>query len=124
MVLAAGAGSRFGGGKLLASLDGRPVLQHVLDRVAEAGVDDVIVVVGDDAAAVETADRVARPRRVRNPDPARGLSSSLRIGIDALGPGPSSRADRARRSATVPSAVIARPARPAADADRPIVVPV
>ena len=39
VVLAAGAGSRFGGGKLLASLEGRPVLQHVLDRLAEAGVE-------------------------------------------------------------------------------------
>ena len=31
LVLAAGAGSRFGGGKLLATIGGRPVLQHVLD---------------------------------------------------------------------------------------------
>ena len=59
IVLAAGAGSRFGGGKLLATVDGRPLLQHTLDRLAEAGIDDVIVVLGADAAAVEAADRVA-----------------------------------------------------------------
>src|SRR6266545_5615426 len=40
IVLAAGAGSRFGGGKLLAKLSGKPLLQHVLDRVAEAGMEE------------------------------------------------------------------------------------
>ncbi|MGK2850147.1 MAG: nucleotidyltransferase family protein, partial [Candidatus Limnocylindrales bacterium] len=87
VVLAAGAGSRFGGGKLLASLGGRPVLRHVLDRLAEAGLDDVIVVLGDDADAIEAAIAWREERRVRNPDPARGLSSSLRLGIAAVAPG-------------------------------------
>ena len=89
VVLAAGAGSRFGGGKLLASLEGHPVLQHVLDRVAEAGVDDVVVVLGDDAGAVEEVIAWRRERRVRNPDPGRGLASSVRVGFEALGDGPS-----------------------------------
>ncbi len=84
VVLAAGAGSRFGGGKLLAPLEGRPVLQHVLDRLAEAGVTDVVVVLGEDAEAVEAALDWRRERRVRNEDPGRGLSSSLRLGIEAL----------------------------------------
>ena len=84
VVLAAGAGSRFGGGKLLAWLAGRPVLQHVLDRLAEADLGEVVVVLGDDGDAVEQAIDWRRERRVRNPDPGRGLSSSLRIGIDAL----------------------------------------
>ena len=87
VVLAAGAGSRFGGGKLLASIEGRPVLQHVLDRLAEAGVGDVVVVLGGDADAVEEAIEWRREQRVRNPDPGRGLSSSVRIGIDALDEG-------------------------------------
>jgi CTP:molybdopterin cytidylyltransferase MocA len=80
IVLAAGVGSRFGGGKLAARLDGRPVIQHVLDRLAECGIDDPIVV----TAAPIVADiewRAARP--VTNPDPARGLASSLKIGWDA-----------------------------------------
>ena len=87
LVLAAGAGSRFGGGKLLASLEGRPVLQHVLDRLADAGLGDVVVVLGGDASAIEEAIDWRRERRVRNPDPGRGLSSSVRIGIEALGDG-------------------------------------
>jgi len=84
VVLAAGAGSRFGGGKLLARLEGRPILQHVLDRLSEAGVEDVLVVLGDDADAVEGAIDWRRERRIRNPDPGRGLSSSVRIGVQAL----------------------------------------
>ena len=86
VVLAAGAGSRFGGGKLLASLHGRPILQHVLDRVAAAEVDRIVVVLGDAAEGIEGAIDWRSERRVRNPDPARGLSSSLAIGIEALDP--------------------------------------
>ena len=59
VVLAAGAGSRFGGGKLLAPLEGRPILQHVLERLEGAGLDDVVVVVGDDADALEDGHRLA-----------------------------------------------------------------
>lgn len=84
VVLAAGEGSRFGGRKLLASIEGRPVLQHVLDRLAEAGIGDVVVVLGEDADAIEAAIDWRAARRVRNPDPRRGLSSSLQVGIDAL----------------------------------------
>lgn len=84
VVLAAGAASRFGGGKLLAPLEGRPILQHVLDRLAESGVGDVVVVLGDDAESIEAAIAWRAERRVRNDDPGRGLSSSLRVGFDAL----------------------------------------
>jgi molybdenum cofactor cytidylyltransferase len=86
VVLAAGAASRFGGGKLLAPLEGRPILQHVIDRLAASGVEDVVVVLGDDAVDVERAIDWHGARRVRNPDPRRGLSSSLQQGIGALAP--------------------------------------
>jgi len=80
IVLAAGAGSRFGGGKLLARLDGRPILQHVLDAIARAGIEDPVVVLGTGAAAVEAAIEWRAARRVVNPDPGRGLASSLQVG--------------------------------------------
>jgi molybdenum cofactor cytidylyltransferase len=85
LVLAAGAGSRFGGGKLLATIGGRPVLQHVLDALAAAGVGEVVVVLGMDAAAVEAAITWRGERRVVNPAPERGLSSSLQVGFEAIG---------------------------------------
>ncbi|MEO8571826.1 MAG: NTP transferase domain-containing protein [Chloroflexota bacterium] len=86
LVLAAGAGSRFGGEKLLAPIGGRPILQHVLDALAAAGVDEVVVVLGVDAAAVEAAITWRGERRVINPEPARGLASSLQAGFEAIGP--------------------------------------
>jgi molybdenum cofactor cytidylyltransferase len=85
LVLAAGAARRFGGAKLLARLDGRPVLQHVLDAVQAAGLDRVVVVLGHDADAL-VADLIWRGERIiRNPDPDRGMASSLRTGLAALG---------------------------------------
>lgn len=82
IVLAAGASTRFGSPKLLAALDGRPLLQHVLDALAAAGVDEVIVVLGDGAVDVEAAIAWRAERRVVNPRPVDGLSSSLRVGLD------------------------------------------
>src|SRR5258705_375165 len=61
-----------------------PVLQHVLDTLAAAGLEDVVVVLGDDAPAIEAAIEWRGERRVRNPEPALGLSSSLRIGATAV----------------------------------------
>ncbi len=83
VVLAAGAASRFGSAKLLAPLAGRPVLQHTLDAVAEAGLRDVVVVLGAGAADVEPAIAWRTERRVVNPRPQDGLASSLRCGLDA-----------------------------------------
>ena len=77
IVLAAGAGSRFGGRKLEARVDGRPVLEHVLDALAEAGFDAPIVVVPPEPpAGIDW--RLAE--RVVNPAPERGLASSLKLG--------------------------------------------
>jgi molybdenum cofactor cytidylyltransferase len=84
LVLAAGASSRFGSSKLLAPLAGRPVLQHVLDAVAAAGLDGVVVVLGDEAAAFERAITWRTETCVVNPRPMDGLSSSLRVGLQAV----------------------------------------
>lgn len=85
IVLAAGRGTRFGGGKMLAPINGRPMLQHVLDLAAAATLDPVIVVLGEDAEAVELGVSWRRERRVRNEDAGRGISSSLALGLVALG---------------------------------------
>ncbi len=124
IVLAAGAGSRFGGHKLLATVEGRPILQHVLDRLAEASLEDVIVVTGDDADDVEAAITWRSERLVRNPDPGRGLSTSLQVGITALAEDAGAAlivlGDQPRLSVDAVRALLASPPT----TDRPIVVPV
>jgi molybdenum cofactor cytidylyltransferase len=92
IVLAAGASSRFGSNKLLAPLRGRPVLQHVLDAVAGAGLDDTVVVLGDEHAAIEAGITWRGERRTVNDRPRDGLSSSLRVGLDAAAEDPATEA--------------------------------
>lgn len=89
IVLAAGAGTRFGGGKLLAGYRGRPLLDHALDAALAAPVERVTVVIRPGDAAV-AALVVARPdprlRPLLAPDAAEGLGASLRTGVAALDP--------------------------------------
>ena len=78
IVLAAGIGSRFGGTKQLEVLEGRSLAQHAIDTLATAGLDEILVVTGHDAEAVEAA--LALPRRgrfVRNARYRDGQSTSL-----------------------------------------------
>lgn len=104
VVLAAGAGRRFGtaagaaaspwasassagpnpsGVKLLARLRGRPVLQHVLDRVALIGPAATIVVLGHEAEAFERQIDWRDESLIRNVAPERGISSSVSLGLAA-----------------------------------------
>lgn len=89
VILAAGVGSRFGGGKVRAALDGRPLLAHVLAAVREVGIRRVVVVLGRDAGAVLDAVRDVDPAALEqvlvavNPAPERGLATSLRLGFGA-----------------------------------------
>lgn len=86
IVLAAGAGSRFGGGKLLAELDGAPLVEHVLSVLEKAPVGETVVVVGADAERVREVCEPYEVRVVQNPGWAAGQSTSVRAGILALGP--------------------------------------
>jgi molybdenum cofactor cytidylyltransferase len=52
LVLAAGAGTRFGQPKQLAELDGRPLLEHSIRAITAAPVDRVVVVLGAGAEQV------------------------------------------------------------------------
>lgn len=83
VILAAGAGSRFGGGKLLARVDGAPLLAHVVAAARSAGLDPVIAVVGPDLADSGPVFGLEAGEIVVNAEPERGLSSSLQLGLGA-----------------------------------------
>jgi molybdenum cofactor cytidylyltransferase len=85
IVLAAGAGRRFGATKQLVPFRGRPLAQHAVDALASAGIDELVVVTGHDAERVEAALTLPpQGRFVRNPDHATGQSSSLAAGLHDL----------------------------------------
>lgn len=78
VVLAAGEGRRFGGTKQLEVVDGKPLAQHAIDALTEAGVDELLVITGHDAEAVEAALELHETGRfVRNPAYRDGQATSL-----------------------------------------------
>jgi molybdenum cofactor cytidylyltransferase len=85
VVTAAGSAERFGGKKLLTPIDGEPLLDHTIRALLEGGAAEVIVVVGPDARAELERDVNAmldpRVRPVENPDPSRGMFSSIQEGV-------------------------------------------
>ena len=85
LVLAAGQSRRMGqANKLLAPVDGRPMVAHAVDAMLASRADPVIVVTGHQADAVRAA-LAGRPVIwAHNPDYASGLSSSLAAGLAAL----------------------------------------
>jgi molybdenum cofactor cytidylyltransferase len=90
LVLAAGSGRRFAaaggtGSKLLATVAGRPLLDHVLDLAGTIGLTPVTVVIPPDAAALQPL-LAARPwvGSVTNPDAATGMRTSVAVGLRAL----------------------------------------
>ena len=84
LLLAAGRGTRFGGGKLVASLDGAPIVRHAAARVLAGRPAELLVVVAPGDDAVPGALDGLPLRIVRAPARDGGLSASLRAGLTAL----------------------------------------
>ncbi len=86
IVLAAGKSERMGCNKLLLRLNGHTVLDHVLDAIAAAGIEETVVVLGprpEELLGVVTSRRGAA-RVIVNQDHARGMASSFQKGLRAL----------------------------------------
>jgi CTP:molybdopterin cytidylyltransferase MocA len=82
VVLAAGSSSRMAGTqKLLLEVDGRPMVRHAIEAASEGGCHQVLVVYASDDVkrAVDGAAEM-----VHNPHAADGMSTSLRVGLEAL----------------------------------------
>ena len=85
VVLASGQSRRMGAtNKLLAELDGVPMIVRVVDAVIGSGCAEIHVVVGHQSERVAGVLRQHNVKLVRNPDYAEGLSASLRHGLAAL----------------------------------------
>jgi CTP:molybdopterin cytidylyltransferase MocA len=81
MVLAAG----FGGGKLLARLDGRPLIEYALAAMAGArSVEHTVVVLGYGADEIRAAVRLHGAEPVLCTEWQEGQAASLRAGLSAL----------------------------------------
>ncbi|WP_372792247.1 NTP transferase domain-containing protein [Paraconexibacter sp.] len=85
VILAAGASERFGSVKQLAELDGRPMLQHVIDAVvAVRELDPVVLVLGAHQEEIHAAIDTRRAVVALCLGWEEGLAASLRAGVAAV----------------------------------------
>ncbi len=85
LLLSAGASTRMGSAKALLDWGGRPLLQHQIDTLIEAGCDPVIVVLGHQADAIRSRIACRAPcRMVVNERYVEGRASSVRVGAAIL----------------------------------------
>lgn len=90
IVLAAGRGSRFaeagpgGPPKMMALVDGVPMIRRTVESLVAGGVDrSVVVVSGEHATVIARALSGLPVMCVVNPDPDRGMFSSIQSGVAA-----------------------------------------
>ncbi len=86
IVLAAGVSRRMGASKPLASLFGRPLLEHVVENLAGSRVREVVVVLGHASDRVQREVDLGSARVVVNADYREGMSTSIRAGLRAADP--------------------------------------
>lgn len=82
LVLAAGRATRMGGDKRLMRVDGRSMLEAAVEAALDGGLDPVLVVTGPEPQPALPPGVL----HVVNPDPGRGMASSLVAGVVALPP--------------------------------------
>src|SRR5207237_107431 len=83
-LLAAGQSRRMGANKLLAEIDGRPMVARTATRLLASRARPIVAVLGNQADAVDAALGKLPFERVVNPSFAEGLSTSLKRGLAAL----------------------------------------
>jgi molybdenum cofactor cytidylyltransferase len=97
VVLAAGMSTRMGRNKLLLTFRDKPLIVHAVDTLLASTVGEILVVLGHECEKVwdqledyarHVTDEAQRHRihLVKNPDYRDGLSTSVRIGVQAVSP--------------------------------------
>jgi molybdenum cofactor cytidylyltransferase len=84
IVLAAGMSARMGQNKLLLLFKGKPLIAHAVDILLASEIDEIIVVLGNEADKVQEKLRGRQVRLIENPDFREGLSTSVRAGVTAV----------------------------------------
>jgi len=89
IVLAAGRSTRFSGGaegvsKLVAEVDGVPLVRHAVEAAVGSGATPVVLVTGHAREQVSRATAGLATREAHNPDFASGIASSVKTGLAAL----------------------------------------
>jgi molybdenum cofactor cytidylyltransferase len=84
VVLAAGTSTRYGqSNKLLATVDGDPIVRRAVCTLEASAVDSVLVVCGHEADGVRGALTESGAEMIDNPDYERGQSTSVAAGLEA-----------------------------------------
>jgi molybdenum cofactor cytidylyltransferase len=86
VILGAGRSTRFGAKKQLLKFKGATLLETVVGSFLESKVDEVVVVLGNVAKEIQANSDFGHARVVINNAYAKGMSTSLRAGIDAVNP--------------------------------------
>lgn len=86
IVLAAGQGSRMGGGKLLLPLGDTTVIESTVQSLLSVPVSDLTVVVGVYGAAIQYLLRGLPVKFAFNPDPSSDMAESIRCGLRSINP--------------------------------------
>lgn len=85
LVLAAGTSTRFGASnKLLATVDGTPIVHHATQTLLDASLDPVIVVTGYESTRVSKAVADLPVQTVENPEYESGHGTSIATGVESL----------------------------------------
>jgi len=85
VLMAAGAGARMGQRpKSLLELDGVPLICRQVMALREAGVSELVLVLGHHAKDIEAAVKALKVSVVINPDPDAGPVGSQRLGLQSL----------------------------------------
>lgn len=82
ILLAAGTGLRFGSDKLLSTLIDRPLIDYILSSLPTKYFDDIVAVVSSDGVQQKVEEH--NIRTIYNYSPDQGISSSIKLGIEAL----------------------------------------
>ncbi len=84
IILAAGASTRMGRPKLLLTHHGAPLLRRAVEAAVGGGCTDVVVVLGANHEQYRPQLQGTPARVLHNPEFSQGMSSSIRVGIEAL----------------------------------------